>query len=146
VELLEGGSGLVAYLALKTCGYILWCYIGLRWFERDRRRPIIAAIVRGAARLALGWLTGLLVAPLAIAAAGTDHIPLFYFTALVLVRWFEWAVIQASFRGVGRGGVAFATGGDGRGRLWRAGGVVVSYLADAPFLLTDGFPHGRIFC
>ena len=30
--------------------------------------------------------------------------------------------------------------------LWRGIGILVSYLADAPFLLSGGFPQGRIFC
>jgi hypothetical protein len=26
------------------------------------------------------------------------------------------------------------------------GGIAISYLADARFLLADGFPRGRLFC
>jgi len=33
-------------------------------------------------RLVLGWITGVLVAPLALMVVGTNQVPLFYFTAL----------------------------------------------------------------
>ena len=146
MELLEGTSGLVIYLGLKLGGYLCWGYAGVRWLGRGSRRPVALAVELGVARLVLGWATGIVVAPAVIVAVRLDQVPLFYFTGFPLVRWFEWAVIQQLIPGAGGGAAAFVTGGSAAGRIWRAIGVVVSYLADAPFLLAGGFPHGRIFC
>jgi hypothetical protein len=94
-----------------------------------RRRDVArvgGAVWLGLGRLLLGWVTGLVVGPLVFIAVGVDRLPIFYFTGLLAVRWL--------------------TGGSGRGRAWRLGGVAVSYLADAPFLVAEGFPHGRFLC
>ena len=144
--MLEGISGLVTYLALKLFGYTFWCYVGVRCFDPG---PGIAskAVLRGLARLVLGWLTGILVAPLAVVAVSADRVPLFYFSALAIVRWFEWGVIQYSFPANASGAGILLHGGSAGGRLWRLSGIAISYLADAPFLIAGGgFPHGRIFC
>jgi hypothetical protein len=142
--MLEGGTGFAVYLALKLGGYAAWSVAGARWFS-SRRRSVAAGLALGALRLVIGWGTGLLVAPLAIAALQADRVPTFYFTALALVRWFEWGAIDVLLAEPRTFG-AFSAGSTGRRRLWRLGGIFVSYLADAPFLLGGGFPHGRIFC
>jgi hypothetical protein len=143
----EGIPGLVSYVLLKLGGYSAWSHLGLRWFDPKRRSDVLGALGRGVARLALGWLTGILVAPLALVAAGTGHVPLFYFTALAGVRWLEWGLLQLSFPVPAKGLATLVHGGTRRARVWRLGGILVSYLADAPFLIaSDGFPHGRLFC
>jgi len=143
----EGVPGLFTYLLLKLTGYTLWSYVGLRWFDPKRSSALSGALGRGVGRLVIGWITGILVAPFALMAAGTDHIPLFYFTALAVVRWFEWGVIQCSIPSVDNGVGLFLHGGSQRGREWRIIGILVSYLADAPFLIASGgFPRGRLFC
>src|SRR6266540_1029705 len=123
MELLEGTPGLITYLALKLGGYLLWSYVGVKWLGRDARKPLSAAVGLGVGRLMLGWGTGLAVA-----------------------RWLEWGVIHCMIPGGGGVSAGFLTGGSAHGRVWRVVGVLVSYLADAPFLITEGFPHGRIFC
>ncbi len=145
LEVLEGTSGLLTYLGLKLGGYLAWSYLGVAWLGRDVRRTLLTASGLGVGRLVLGWFAGLTVAPFALAAAGVDQLPLFYFTGLVLVRWLEWGVVHSLIPGSG-GFSVFLTGGSARGRAWRAGGVLVSYLADAPFLVTEGFPRGRFLC
>jgi len=143
----EGVPGLFTYLLLKLTGYTLWSYVRLRWFDPKRSSAISGALVRGAGRLVLGWITGILVAPFALMAAGTNHIPLFYFTALAIVRWFEWGVIQCSIPFPENAVRVFVHGGSQRGRVWRIIGILVSYLADLPFLIASGgFPRGRLFC
>ena len=143
----EGILGLVTYVLLKLGGYSTWSYVGLCWLATSRRNAVLGTLGRGIARLFLGWMTGILVAPMAIVAAGSDQLPLFYFTALVLVRWLEWGVLQLSFPISDKGLGTVFHGGTPRGRAWRLGGIVVSYLADAPFLIAaGGFPHGRLFC
>ena len=95
----------------------------------------------------LGWITGVLVAPFALMAVGTNQVPLFYFTALAVVRWLEWGVIQLSIPHPENNVSVILSGGSRRGRLWRIVGILVSYMADAPFLIEEGgFPQGRLFC
>ena len=145
MEWLEGGLGLAVYLVLKLGGYVAWSYVGVRWLGRTTKLVMVALLL-GVARLVIGWITGLVVAPVALVAVSTGHVPVFYFTALVVVRWFEWGAIQLLIPGRPGPGVGFVTGGSRQGRIWGAVGVGVSYLADAPFLLAEGFPRGRIFC
>ena len=95
MDLLEGGSGLAIYLGLKLAGYLIWSYVGVRWLSPETTKPLKTGIALGFGRLFLGWLAGLMVSPLVLVAAGTNQLPLFYFTGLVLVRWFEWGVIQS---------------------------------------------------
>jgi hypothetical protein len=140
----EGVTGLLVYIALKLFGYSGWSWAGLAWLGNGGR--VGGAFTRGVGRLLIGWATGLAVAPLAFVAAGTGHVTLFYVLALPVVRWLEWGIIQVTL-GPDRQGAAFVHGLSTRGRLWRAGGVVVSYLADLPFLVAaGGLPQGRIFC
>jgi hypothetical protein len=145
MTLLEDGSGLLVYIGLKLGGYLLWTYLGVVWLGRDVDRPLLVASALGVGRLVIGWLAGLFVAPLVLGVAGLDRLPVFYFTGLVLVRWLEWGVIHCLIPGNGRVSLVL-TGGSTRGRVWRGLGVLVSYLADAPFLIAQGFPHGRILC
>jgi hypothetical protein len=143
----EGTAGLFTYLLLKLTGYTLWSYVGLRWFDPKRSSVAAASFARGVGRLVIGWVTGILFAPFALMAVGTNHIPLFYFTALAIVRWFEWGVIQLSIPTPENAVSVFVHGGSQRGRMWRFIGILVSYLADAPFLIASGgFPRGRLFC
>ncbi len=146
MDLLEGTPGLITYLALKLGGYLLWSYVGVKWLGRDARKPLSTAVGLGVGRLMLGWGTGIAVAPFALVAVGLDQLPAFYFTGLAVVRWLEWGVIHCMIPGAGGMSAGFLTGGTAHGRVWRVVGVLVSYLADAPFLITEGFPHGRIFC
>ena len=93
--MLEGFPGLITYLFLKSVGYtVVWSYVGLRWFDIEHSSFLFGAVSRGVARVVIGWVTGILVAPLVLVAVGTNHIPAFYFTVLVVIRWFEWGVIQ----------------------------------------------------
>jgi hypothetical protein len=143
----EGLPGLFTYVLLKLIGYTLWSYVGLRWFDPKRSSFSTGALARGVGRLLIGWLTGIFVGPFALIAVGTNHLPLFYFTALAIVRWFEWGVIELSIPSAKTGANIFIAGGSHRGRAWRLIGILVSYLADAPFLIASGgFPKGRLFC
>lgn len=145
MDIFRGDLGLVTYLGLKGLGYVAWCFVGVRWVGARRKRPALVGLGLGLGRMVLGWFVGLAVAPFVLFWAGLGQLPVFYFTGLVLVRWLEWGVIHWLLRPEDNGGL-FMTGGNARGRAWRAGGIVVSYLADAPFLLTEGFPHGRFLC
>ena len=145
MEFLQGTSGLIVYLILKLGGYLLWSYVGVLWLGSGGTKPLLTAVGLGLGRLALGWGTGVVVASFVV-RGGLEKLPAFYFTGLALVRWLEWGVIQCFIPGGGGMSVGFLTGGSARGRVWRLVGVLVSYLADAPFLITEGFPHGRLFC
>jgi hypothetical protein len=65
----------------------------------------------------------------------------------MVVRWFEWGLIQFSIRSSENDMGILLHGATQRGREWRIIGIVVSYLADEPFLIAGGgFPQGRLFC
>ena len=146
MDWLEGATGLAVYLVLKLGGYLACTWAGIRWLGHTGK-PARAATLLGVARLVIGWATGIAVAPFAIVAVSTDRVPIFYFTVLAVVRWFEWGVIQVLIPGArDRDFRTLVSGGSGAGRAWRVLGIAASYLADAPFLLTSGFPHGRLFC
>ncbi len=133
------------YIVLKAALYISWSYVGVRWLSPDARGPVVRGIALGAGRIAIGWVVGAAITPLVLVAGALGQLSLFYFTGLALVRWLEWGGIQL-FIPRSRLPADLLTAGDGPGRLWRSIGVVLSYLADAPFLLTHGFPQGRFFC
>ena len=135
---------LAIYIALKLAGYITWSTIGAVSFRRQGS-PMLTGIALGTVRLVIGWATGLVVALVALSIA-SGSIPLFYFAVLAVVRWFEWGAIELMLAEDSATPSAFVGGFTRGGRLWRVGGVAVSYLADAPFLLVGGFPGGRIFC
>jgi len=143
----DGPTGALSYVALKLVGYGVWGYVGLRWLSPGYPTPVRKALVLGALRLVLGWVTGILVGPFVL-VTGTRGISVFYFSGLAIVRFVEWSIIGALLPPSG----ASATdrgflGGGGRGLLWRVGGIIVSYLADLPFLIAEGgLPHGRILC
>jgi hypothetical protein len=143
---LEGPAGLVIYLVLKSGGYTLWSYLGVRWLSAARPAGG-RAVGLGLLRLLIGWVAGLVVAPFVV-VGGTDRIPLIYFTVLAVVRWFEWGVIALVLPAAPGGSRAgFVLGGSRRQVAWRLGGIAVSYLADAPFLIAGGgFPRGRLLC
>ena len=144
---LQGLAGLLSYVGLKLVGYSVWGYVGVQWLSPGYPTPVRRALALGVLRLLLGWLTGMLVGPFVL-VTGTRGISVFYFSGLAIVRFLEWAVIGALLPPSG----ASATdrgflGGGGPGLVWRVGGILVSYLADLPFLIAEGgLPHGRIFC
>lgn len=142
----EDAGGLILYVALKLGGYTAWCYLGLASSWSQAPRTALGSLTRGIGRLLLGWVTGIVVGPLAIVAVGANHLELFYFLALPFVRWFEWGLIQLSMS-PSDPGATLVHGRDANRRWWRLGGIMVSYLADAPFIIASGgFPHGRILC
>jgi hypothetical protein len=145
MELLEGGSGLAIYIGLKLTLYTAWSYGGMRHLRPKRPPGWLDALRWGVVRLGIGWVTGILVAPLVVGAVATGHLPLFYATGLVVVRWLEWGLLEVMIAPE-LGGRSILLGSSRSGRVWRVGAVLASYLADAPFLLTQGFPQGRIFC
>jgi hypothetical protein len=116
--LFEGTSGLVLYAALKLGGYAAWSYLGLASASSGGRATVLRALTLGIGRLVLGWASGIFVAPLALVAVGTNHLGLFYFLALPVVRWFEWGVIQLLIS-PGDPGATLVHGKDTRRRLWR---------------------------
>jgi hypothetical protein len=75
-----------------------------------------------------------------------------YLAVYVPVRWFEWGVMELLVARNHRNPFnLFVIGGNGRSRLWRLGGIVVSHLADIPMILMGGgvhemLPIGRFLC
>lgn len=145
MSLFDGATGLFLYLSLKAILYLSWSYAGVRWLAPHLDRPVPRALALGVARLVVGWFAGAALVPFVLVAGGMGKLPLFYFTGLALVRWLEWGLVQwfISERPVA---LDLLTAGTPSGRRWRSVGVLVSYLPDVPFLLSNGFPEGRFLC
>jgi hypothetical protein len=144
--MLQGATGLSVYLTLKLLAYICWCYRGVRWLSPAADRPLRRGLALGVGRFALGWGVGASMIPFVLVTSAMGRLSLFYFTGLVAVRWLEWGIVQSFVPGNGYRTMDFLTAVNARGRTWRAIGVLLSYLPDAPFLLAYGFPQGRFLC
>jgi hypothetical protein len=81
-----------------------------------------------------------------------NNVFLQYLIVYAPVRWFEWGIMELLITRSGRNPVhAFILGGNGRSRLWRLGGILVSHLADIPMIAMgagyrDMLPIGRFLC
>ena len=73
----EDASGLLLYISLKLAGYCIWSYVGLRWLRDRSGASWKGAFARGLGRLLIGWGTGVIVAPFALAAVGGGHVTAF---------------------------------------------------------------------
>jgi len=135
------------YLFGKAVAYIAWCAWGLR-LHGEHDRYFIKAVIYGIFRLALGALLGLLVIyGLVNVVFQTSHSSvLSYLLAYVPTRWVEWSFMAWSMD-KDRSPTNFFVGTSAKSRLWRAGGIVLSCLADIPMMLAlGGLPVGRFMC
>ncbi len=148
---MSSGWEFLGYVGLKLLAYIAWCYAGLALFWTERKiRP---AIGFGLLRLIVGVCFGFgvfLVGGMAHLEAPRNEF-LMYLEIYAPVRWLEWGIMAAILSPGERSMAAFLVGKHNRGRLWRAGGIVVSILADLPILLSsrgagEMLPVGRFLC
>jgi hypothetical protein len=130
----------VPYLLVKALAYIVWCYLGLRWFRPGSHSPHVAAIALGLGRLALGVCLGLLIFLAALSMNNaTRNAPLTYALIYVPVRIFEWSIWYIIV-----GGRHLSI----HAALWIVGGVIISCVADLPIGIEEHgiVPVGRPFC
>lgn len=143
---------LLLYGSLKVAAYSAVCHVGLVWVGRRRRLVLPVALGLGLLRAAMGLVfgVGIFFASAAVLAAtpGSTAGPLLaYLAVYVPVRWIEWSLIALLVAPDARSGPGFLFGADGRDRLWRVLGIVVSCAADVPvFAATGGMPVGRFMC
>lgn len=148
---MHSGWEFIGYVVLKFLAYVMWCYagVGLLRYERTFR----SALGFGALRLMIGVLFGIAV----FFIGGMAHLDapksdfLLYLEIYVPVRWFEWGIVALFLSARDRGVSALLLGNSDRSRLWRAGGILVSILADLPILLSsrgagEMLPVGRFLC
>jgi hypothetical protein len=119
------------YLVLKFLVETLWCAFGLRIFRPEGPRSARDALKYGLLRLVIGRGAMLLL-------SGTyfRQIPeVVLFGILVLVRWPEWSLLNDLIAGRKLRAKTLLIAGDAASYRWRAGGVLVSCVADLAAVL-----------
>jgi hypothetical protein len=141
------------YLLIKLAAYSLWCYFGLRLFRPQQTQFVWDALIFGLVRLALGIGFGFVIFVLAelwshFLGAGLPQNVLTYLGAYVPVRWIEWTIMALLLNRELRHKSGWFVGIESRDRLWRVGGIVISCVADIPFIQAFGgpIPTGRFLC
>jgi hypothetical protein len=141
------------YFAVKFLAYSAWCYFGLYKFRREQPPAFPRAIAYGFLRLFLGLFFGVtifLFSSMMMSALGSGlaHDVLTYLTVYVPVRWIEWTIMAMIIVPGSFSLSRWTVGIDGKDRLWRFGGIVLSCLADIPLIASLGgvIPVGRFLC
>ena len=141
------------YLLIKLIAYCLWCYLGLRLLRPQETKFLGDALRFGIVRLFLGLFFGLVIFFLAAFwshtfGTGLPQNVLTYSGAYVPVRWIEWTIMVAVLSPGLLGAPHWFIGNSNRDRLWRLGGIVISGVADIPFIAAfDGpIPTSRFLC
>jgi hypothetical protein len=143
---------LVLYLVPKYAAYVAWCYLGLRKFRPRGGEEQNQAFLYGFYRFLIGFGFGALVfAAAAILGLGngnsnTDSI-FSYIGIYFPVRWIEWTIMSVLIIPESRSFLQWVVGLHQSDRLWRLGGIGLSFLADVALVfISDGFRVGRILC
>ncbi len=143
----------ILYLVIKLVAYCFWCYIGLRLFRPEQNKFLSGALRFGIIRLILGFFFGVSILYLGLFwnhtfGSGLPQNVLTYLLAYVPVRWIEWTIMAALLSpGLLRTPHWFI-GNTSRDQLWRFGGIVISCVADIPFIImfNGPIPTGRFLC
>jgi len=144
------------YLGVKFLAYSGWLYYGLYRFH-GRKPALGAAAAFGLLRLLMGFFFGVLIylasswvvvhlgAGLGLGMARDVAA---YLSVYLPVRWVEWSIMAGLLCPQAVGPVRLALGADARDRGWRAGGILISCLADIPLIVSLGgvIPTGRFLC
>lgn len=124
-----------AYLSIKYIAYTIWIFLAAKFFQPQDK---FSAMTWGAFRLLLGIILGYLILSLIrllgfrnVYSFGT-MLPIAYFAILVPVRWVEWWIMEKLIASKTEG-VLFIPKTVAHLK-WRIGGIVISFLADAPAL------------
>jgi hypothetical protein len=147
------------YFLVKGLAYAAWMYVGLRVFGRGGGNKGSIAVVLGAVRLVMGLAFGFVIwvgstlflesiqnvlggLPDWLANSAT------YAAVYVPVRWIEWGIFDLVLNREARTARGFFLGPSSRSRRWRAGGILISCLADIYVIASLGgmIPVGRFMC
>ncbi len=121
----------ILYLILKFLVETLWCALGLRIFRPEGPRSAQDALKYGLFRLAIGRGAMLL-----FSGSYLRQIPeAVLFGILVLVCWPEWSLLNELVAGRKPRAKTLVMARDSASYRWRAGGVLVSCVADLAALL-----------
>jgi len=148
--------GALIYLGGKFLAYSGWLYFGLSRFEGRKPGPG-RAVAFGLLRLLMGFFFGVLiylgsswvVTHLSSSLGfGMLRDVVAYLSVYVPVRWVEWSIMAALIAPYPVGLAQLAFGADPGDRGWRAGGILLSCLADIPLIVSLGgvIPTGRFLC
>lgn len=144
------------YFLTKFLAYIGWMYCGLRVLRSGTKASVTRASVTqafflGLLRLFLGLIFGVVIYLLSSALLshlgyGLASNVVTYLSVYVPVRWLEWSIMAALLLSPSIS--QFLFGAATPDRLWRAGGIVISCLADIPLIISLGgvIPTGRFLC
>lgn len=142
------GAGFFIYMAVKFAAYVGWCWLGLKVHNHTTRVPL-KALLFGTLRLGMGMVFGLvLIFILANVVFQLSHNSVAtYASVYIPVRWIEWSLMGILFDRGHRTFKNFLGGSTRKSIYWKAGGIVISCLADVPIMLSaDGLPIGRFMC
>jgi hypothetical protein len=145
--------GALLYFGGKFLAYSAWCYFGLRALRPQNSRTLGRAIIYGLIRLSLGFFFGILIYLLSSALitslpAGLPGNVITYLAVYVPVRWVEWTIMAVLILPSPVQFSEWIVGTGRTDRLWRAGGIAISCLADVPLIVSLGgvIPVGRFLC
>jgi hypothetical protein len=142
------------YLGVKFLAYSGWLFYGLRSLGKPSWGRAAAF---GLLRLLMGFFFGVLIylasSWVVVRLSSSFGLGLLrdvvaYLSVYVPVRWVEWSIMAALIapQSLSFGAIAFGAGG--ADRRWRAGGILLSCLADIPLVASLGgvIPTGRFLC
>lgn len=142
--------GLIALLLVKFLAYSAWCWFALRLFGGELLRPTPRrAMTLAAGRVLLGFVLGwpLLMAVTLIAPEQSRvgvSVPI-ALAASVMLRLFLWSLIGAAVSRPGWRVWPLVLGARWQESLWRAGGLLLSFLTDVGSIVGAGV-FGLIPC
>ena len=140
------------YIALKYLAYTGWCLVGIRNLSTER--SVTWVLLLGLIRSLMGLFFGVLIF-VSSSYVYTNLFPnspgrdvLTYLMTYAPVRWVEWSIIGVLIARTTSPMKQFLIGVGAETRWWRLGGIVVSFAADLPLILTLGgiLPVGRFMC
>ena len=141
------------YLFPKFLIYVLWCYLGLRLFRAQGENWGNNAFLYGLYRLLLGFGFGFVVfiaaAALESNGVNSEHnsTALEYVLVYLPIRWIEWTIMAIVIIPISTGLFRWLSGLNKTDRLWRLGGIAISFIGDASLLfLVKHVEIGRILC
>ena len=145
---MEDDALLIGILSFKAIVYVLWCYIGVRFFIEKPSKPVPTALGLGFFRLCLSIFFGLMISHLSrVISQATVHWPgggaLTYFIVYLPIRWIEWMAVAVVMLRMSHTSAIRKSA-----QLWILEGMAISCLTDIPVLRIYGlaFSVGRIFC